>query len=170
MNKKNFEKAKKNIIDHLDTLEEPLAKDRDVRKYKNGLPLNKPTKYGPTWNPHDPKEIRELADELLAWVKLETSIDIDDFPLSKNINPYDFKRIKDDYFQGAFSIAKYTLNSRHKKLVNKREYEKEIFFKYLRLMDRDYKEDYDEQIARRVAGAKEALGNITVIDHMLEEK
>jgi hypothetical protein len=146
------------------------TKDRDVRKWKNGLPLNKPIKYGPMWNPHDPKEIRELADELMEWAKLPTSVEINDFPISKNINPYDFKRIKDDYFQGALSIANYTLNSRQKKLVNCKVYEKEMFFKYLRLYDKDYKEDEDEKIAKRVANFKESMGNITVVDHMLTEK
>lgn len=144
------------------------AKDHIARKKK--IVINKPAKYGPMWNPHNEKEIHEIADELMAWAKLETSEDIDDFALSKNINPYDFKRIDNAYFQASLSIAKYTINSRNKKLVNKRQYEKELFFKYLRLMDRDFKEDYDDQIAKRVAGAKEAMGNITIVDHMLEKE
>ena len=148
--------------------EHTLAKDHNVRK-KN-IVLNKPTLHARMWKPHEPKDIQQLADELLQWCKLDSSTDITDFPLSKNINPYYFNHISDEYFQDVLCAAKYALNSRNKKLVNLRKYEKELLFKYLRLMDRDFKEDYDDQIAKRVAGSKQSLGDITIVDHMLGEK
>ena len=146
-----------------------LAKERDVRsnrKHKNlPVPINREF-----YKPKTQEEFEQLADELWEWAKLENSIDLNDFPISKKISPYKFKRFQNDYFQEMLELVTYIINGRTKKLVNQREYEKEIFFKYLRLMDKDYREDYDDQIAKRVAGAKEALGNITIVDHMLEKE
>ncbi len=145
-----------------------VAKDHIVRK-KN-IVLNKPTIYGPMWKPRDEKDILKLTLEMQEWSKLETSTNINDFPLMHDINPYHFKRIDNDYFQDSFQTAKFRIASRNRRLVNSKECDKDIYKSELYLLDQDYKEAEDEKIAKRVANAKEALGNITVVDHMLEEK
>ncbi len=147
-----------------------LAKDHVARNNKKLKNVPVPKNYHLIYKPTTEEEFHKLADELLEWSKNQLNIELDDFPISKLISPYRFKRFQNEYFQEVLELVKYILNGRVKKLVNEREYEKEIFFKYLRLLDRDYKEDQDDQIAKRVAGIKQSLGDITIIDHMLEKE
>jgi len=165
MNKKEFK-------DHLQEVKKvpQSSKDRDVQKWKKGLPLTKPAVYGHMWNPHKEEEIIQLTDEMITWSMLETSVNINDFPLLHNISPYKFKRIDNDYFQRALETVKFRVASRNRRLVNSKECDKDIYLKELRLYDLEYKEDQDEQIAKKIAGVKASLGNVTIIDHMLEKE
>jgi hypothetical protein len=148
-----------------------LAKERILRD-KRTVPIRggKPSNYSLVYKPKTDEELLQIAHELFEFVSKEDCTDIDDFPISKRISPYRFKRFQNEFFQETLELSKYIIKSRNQKLVNKRQFDREIFFKYLRLLDRDYKEDEDDRIAKRVAGIKQSLGDITIVDHMLEKE
>ncbi len=147
-----------------------LAKDRILRK--NTVPVRaiKPINYHYDYKPKTQEEFEQLGDEVLAFAQLPTTTNINRFCFDKKITPYRFKRFDNAYFQEMLELSKYIIADRNRSAVNSKTFDKDIYIKELRELDRDYREDQDDQIAKRVAGAKQDLGNITVVDHMLEEK
>ncbi len=132
-------------------------------------PKAKPEGYDLIVRPKTEEEFKYLADELYAWAQLPTSNDINAFPISKKISPYRFKRLPNEYFQEMLELAKYMISSRNRTGVITKEFEKELYFKELYLLDLDYKEAEDDKIAKRVKGIKQAMGNVQLIDHMMDE-
>jgi hypothetical protein len=144
----------------------PIAKVFIARK---GIKLTKPRNPSFMYQEHLPKDdndFNKLINEMMEWSDLETSVNINDFAISKRISPYRFKRLKNENFQEALELVKYKIASRNRQLVNDRECEKDIYFKELYMLDQDYRESEHEKIAKRVQGFKNESTTITVIDHM----
>jgi hypothetical protein len=154
-------KQAKRIVD-----KEQMAKDRVLRKDGTILRTPKPINYHYDYKPKTQEEFEQLGDEVLAFAQLPTTTNINRFCFDKKISPYRFKRFDNAYFQEMLELAKYIIADRNRTAVNDKVFDKDIYIKELRELDRDYKEDCDDQIAKRVAGTKEALGSITMVDWM----
>ena len=149
-----------------------LAKVR-VEDKMNGRMLkmaDKPVQYDLIINPSTHEEFIFLANELLEWVKYETSSNINDFAISKKISPYRFKRFDNDYFQECLETAKYIIASRNRFALIKRQFNEKLYFEELPELNRDYREYREQREDKKILGIKESLGNITIIDHMLEKE
>jgi hypothetical protein len=148
-----------------------LAKVRVARK--DGKQLTMPPKYEGydlIVNPSTHEEFIFLANELLEWVKYETSNNINDFAISKKISPYRFKRFDNDYFQECLETAKYIIASRNRFALIKRQFNEKLYFEELPELNRDYREYREQREDKKILGLKESLGNITIVDHMLEKE
>jgi hypothetical protein len=148
-----------------------MANERILRD-KRTIPIRtkKAINYHYWYKPKTQAEFEELGREVLAYAQLPTSTNINRFCFDKHISPYRFKRLKNDFFKEMVELSKYIIADRNRSGVIERAFDKELYFKELRELDRDYREDEDAKFAKRVANAKEALGDITIIDHMLEVK
>lgn len=145
------------------------TKERVARK--DGKQLSMPPKppgkrfYRPTTD----KEFREIAHQLLEWAERPTSVNINDFPLSKNISPYRFKRFPLPYFQEALEVASYKIASRNRALTNAEECKEKIYFQELYLLDKDYKEAEDEKVQIRKEKTQKMLQELAYVnDGILE--
>jgi len=150
------------------TFQDTKTKERVARKDGKQLTLPPKPLGKRFYRPTSDTEFRQLAHELLEWAHLPTSVNINDFPISKMISPYRFKRYKLPYFQEALEMANYIIASRNRSLTNAKECDKDIYFKELYLLDKDYKEAEDEKIQRRKESAKAMLTELTLIDEALK--
>ncbi len=165
--------SQKNLSQTLeDRKKEQSSKARIVKNIDKvkGLQGTKPLGYDLIVNPSTHEELVFLANELSAWVKLETSTNINDFAISKKISPYRFKRFNNDYFQECLESSKYIIASRNRELLIKRQFNEKLYFEELPELNRDYREYREQREDKKISGIKESMGNITIIDHMLEEK
>jgi hypothetical protein len=152
--------------------ESSSTKDRIVRNIDKvkGLQGTKPIKYHYDYKPKTQEEFEQLGHEVLAFAQLPTTTNINKFCFDKHISPYRLKRFDNAYYQEMLELSKYIIADRNRTAVNSKVFDKDIYIKELRELDRDYKEDQDDQIAKRVAGIKQSLGDITIVDHMLEKE
>lgn len=100
-------------------------------------------------------EQNELADDMIEWSKLETSLVIEDYPLSKNISPYKFFKLalNNEYFDEALQFARAMIASRsYKKAVN-REVDGSMVMKMMPLYNPEYREFLREKSA--IEGSKQ---------------
>jgi hypothetical protein len=96
--------------------------------------------------PKTEDEQNALARELVRWVYYTDSKQIEDFPLSKCMNPYKFKHIgdKNEYFQECYELACYMIGSRLQTGVYEHVIDRELALKMLPLYNREYKEWFIE--------------------------
>ena len=99
--------------------------------------------------PRTSDEQNKLADELVAWSKLESSIDIKAFPISKNINPYRFKKLRDrnEYFREAYDLASAAIGARLGQEWHDNKISHEYAKSFMGIYDPDYKAEYKERMA-----------------------
>jgi len=104
-------------------------------------------------------EWANLADELLAWSKLETSLNIDEFALMRNYGPHSIARwIHDnDYFATCWEMANYHIHLRRLKLLKDSD---KMFHRYMALYDTRLGEH--ERDLKMVNKETEANGNVSV--------
>lgn len=125
--------------------EQTNNKERVTRKDGKDLMLTPKPLGKRFYRPTTDKEFRQLAHELLEWCQLPTSVNLNDFPISKMISPYRFKRYDHNYFTEALEMAKYIIASRNRALTNTEECKEKIYFQELYLLDKDYRESEKEK-------------------------
>lgn len=146
---------------------------KDSLRKKRWVDITKPKDprlTGTIYVPTTQEEFTKLADEFDEWSKLESSTCINEFPLSKDISPYRFKRFDNEYFQAKLQIVKYRVSNRNRKLVNLGECDKDIYKQELYMLDQDYKEAHIEQMTLKAQGLKDITKAVIEYDGMLANK
>jgi len=111
--------------------------------------------------PRDKEEQNQMADELISWALIPSSVLLEEFPLSKNISPYRFfkfaKEESNEYFTDAFDFARSCCAVR----MQKGEHELDIglLHKIFPLYHRQYDEYLIEKENRAIEAKKIVTGN-----------
>lgn len=132
----------------------------------------KPVGYDLIYKPSTHEEIVKLGTELLEWAELPESNNINDFALSKKISPYRFKRLNNEYFQECLERVKYYIASKNRASLIGHQFNEKLYFTELPMLDRDFREYQDEQIAKKLelTNGSAVPTKIIVVDSMLQVK
>ncbi len=94
------------------------------------------------WPPKDIAEQNELGDQLVEWAVLQSGTKIEEFPLSRYLNPYHFKHIGDDndYFKNCYEFAQYMIGARLQDGIHTKNetIDRELGLKLLPMYNREY--------------------------------
>lgn len=87
-------------------------------------------------------EFRLLAEELIQWAQLDSSLQINDFPISKMISPKLFHELaqKSDYFMKVYDIALHMIGSRRQRLFLQGKINGQLVRDMLPLYDPEYRQ------------------------------
>ena len=113
--------------------------------------------------PKGEKERKELLEEFIQWSFNTDSFEIEDFALSKRINPYRFHKLRheDPIYEDIFELAKYAFASRLKKAarLDSKVYSDQYVLKFLPIYDREYREWIVSQVTKGI----EANSKINIV-------
>jgi hypothetical protein len=112
--------------------------------------------------PHYPSEIKKLAKEFLQWAYDSDTTNLNEFPLSKSLCPYKFKRIKEEYFQECYLIASLIVAARVDKKWKNGEIDRVYASQKLTMYDEDYKNMIMERYKQLASGNSPTTLNITM--------
>ncbi len=113
-----------------------------------------PTSYD---NPIDHDELRAIADEFVEWARSGVSDYVDDFPISKNLSPFKFKRNPDTYFQERYDLALYIISNRREKKAAENTMNTVVWKTTHALYNKDYREMNDKKLEERYEEAKKLI-------------
>lgn len=104
--------------------------------------------------PKEDEERRKLLQEFIDWSFTTDSLEMEDFALSKRINPYRFHllRNEDPVYEDIFELAKYSFASRLKKSarLDNKVFSDQYVMKYLPIYDREYREWVVSQVTKAI--------------------
>lgn len=127
-----------------------IAHCKDPAYHKDKLPIERRVHSNTTFKPpKDEARQNDLIRECVNWaLENEEAMEIDDFPISKLMSPYRFKKLAEtnEYFAQGLDLAKSIIASRLKKDVRSKKIDKEYLFKLLPLYSKDYSDHiYDRR-------------------------
>lgn len=105
----------------------------------------------------DHDTLKALADEFVDWAKSGVSDYIDDFPISKNLSPYKFKRNPDKYFQDRYDLALYIISNRREKLAADNNMNTVVWKTTYSVYNKDYRELNEKRMEERYEEAKKLI-------------
>lgn len=108
-------------------------------------------------DPIDHDELRNLADEFVEWARSGVSDYIDDFPISKNLSPFKFKRHRDEYFQDRYELAQYIISNRRERKAADNQMNNVVWKTTYPLYNKDYQELNDKKQDERYEEAKKLI-------------
>jgi len=115
-----------------------------IVRRKTTITPQRTTHFKLCWPPSDEREQNRLGDQLVEWSILSESTKIEDFPLSRRMNPYRFKHIGDDndYFKDCYEYAQYAIGSRLQEGIHTHSetIDRELGMRLLPLYNREYRE------------------------------
>lgn len=124
----------------------------------NNDPLDRlrhnPTTYG---TPIDREELKKIADEFVEWAKSGASDYIDDYPIQKNLSPYKFRRIQDEYFQDRYELALYIISNRREKSAAENNMNTVVWKTTHAVYNKDFKELNDKKLEQNYEEAKKLI-------------
>ena len=107
--------------------------------------------------PIDHDTLRELADEFVEWAKSGVSDYVDDFPISKNLSPYKFKRNPDEYFQDRYDLALYIISNRREKSAAENNMNTVVWKTTHAVYNKDYREMNERKLEQNYEEAKKLI-------------
>lgn len=111
------------------------------------MALHKDNKYRFVKKLRSEDEYRKVADSLIEFVKKESLLDINEFPLSLMINPECFAAFstQSEYFADAYNNALCVIGARLKRLMYEGVIDRQIALEMLPLYDLEYKKYLKEK-------------------------
>lgn len=115
--------------------------------------LNKP--------PENRKEQDALALEFLAWATATTSFEMEEFPLSKRINPYRFYKMADSnyFFAEVLEFVKYQMGYNLKKSSRGPDavVSEQYVLKYFPFYNKEYREMMVSMVSKAIAARSQII-------------
>lgn len=105
----------------------------------------------------DRDELKKIADEFVEWAKSGVSDYIDDYPIQKNLSPYKFRRIQDEYFQDRYELALYIISNRREKSAADNNMNTVVWKTTYPVYNKDFKELNDKKLEQNYEEAKKLI-------------
>lgn len=107
--------------------------------------------------PIDRDELKKIADDFVEWARSGVSDYIDDYPIQKNLSPYKFRRIQDEYFQDRYELALYIISNRREKSAAENNMNTVVWKTTYPVYNKDFKEMNEKKLEQNYEEAKKLI-------------